>query len=666
VTADSATAADAGPVEVTGSRRWLIISGLLACMLLAALDQTIVATALPTIVSDLGGVAHLSWVVTAYLLAVTATTPLWGKLGDLFGRKRLLQIAVAVFLVGSALAGTSQDMLMLIAFRAIQGLGGGGLMVLSQATVADVVPPRERGRYQGVFGAVFGASSVIGPLLGGFFVDNLSWRWVFYVNLPIGAAALVITALVLPAALPRAKPSIDYLGIVLVAAAAVALVLFTSWGGTTYPWLSWQVIGLAVLGLVLIVAFVAVERRAAEPVMPLRLFTTRVFSVASVVGFVVGFGMFGAITYLPIYLQVVTGVGPTESGLRMLPMMLGVLVTSIGSGQLITRTGRYKIFPILGTAVMTVGLYLLSRMDQHTGFWGASGAMLVLGAGLGMVMQVLVLAVQNGAEYRDLGAATSGATFFRSIGGSFGVAVFGAIFASQLTSNLARYLPPGALPGNATVAAGPSRESLGKLPPAILDDVVHAYARSIHTVFLWAVPVAALAFLLTFLLPAVPLRSTSRATEPGTPPSGRDSWAELERALTLLVHRQDAVKVYGWLAERAGVPVGAGACWLLCWLGRNPAPAPADLPRREGIGAGRLTQWLGELRDAGLARIGSTVSLTPDGRDALDRLARARCEGLERLLDGWQPDLHPDLHERLVKLARDLLGTEPGREVRAG
>jgi hypothetical protein len=281
-------------------------------------------------------------------------------------------------------------------------------------------------------------------------------------------------------------------------------------------------------------------------------------------------------------------------------------------------------------------------------------------------MQVLVLAVQNGAEYRDLGAATSGATFFRSIGGSFGVAVFGAIFASQLTSNLARYLPPGALPGNATVAAGPSRESLGKLPPEILGDVVHAYARSIHTVFLWAVPVAALAFLLTFLLPAVPLRSTSRATDPGAPPSGRDSWAELERALTLLVHRQDAVKVYGWLAERAGVPVGAGACWLLCWLGRNPAPAPADLPRREGIGAGLVTQWLGELRDAGLARIGTSVTLTPDGRDALDRLAQARCEGLERLLDGWQPDLHPDLHERLVKLARELLGTEPGREVRAG
>jgi len=657
----------AGPIEVTGGRRWLIISGLLACMLLAALDQTIVATALPTIVADLGGVAHLSWVVTAYLLAVTATTPLWGKLGDLYGRKRLLQIAVAIFLLGSALAGTSQDMLMLIGFRAIQGLGGGGLMVLSQATVADVVPPRERGRYQGVFGAVFGASSVIGPLLGGFFVDNLSWRWVFYVNLPIGAAALVITALVLPAALPRAKPLIDYLGIVLVAAAATALVLFTSWGGTTYPWLSWQVIGLAVVGVILIVAFVAAERRAAEAVIPLRLFGTRVFSVASVIGFVVGFAMFGAITYLPIYLQVVTGVGPTESGLRMLPMMLGVLVTSIGSGQVITRTGRYKIFPVIGTAVMTVGLYLLSTMDQTTGFWAASGAMLVLGAGLGMVMQVLVLAVQNGAEYRDLGAATSGATFFRSIGGSFGVAVFGAVFASQLTHNLARYLPPGALPGgDASSAAAPSREALAKLPPAIHGDVVHAYAQSIHTVFLWAVPVAALAFLLTFLLPALPLRSTSRAPDPATPPGTGDSWDELERALTVLAHRQDAVKVYGWLAQQSGLPIGPGACWLLCWLGRHPAPAPDDLPRREAIGAGKVTQWLGELRDAGLVRVGTTVTLTPDGADAVDRVATARVAGLERLLDGWEPDLHPDLHERLVTLARDLLGTEPGREVRAG
>ncbi|GAA4219072.1 MFS transporter [Actinocatenispora rupis] len=657
------TAETVAPPEITGSRRWLIISGLLACMLLAALDQTIVSTALPTIVADLGGVAHLSWVVTAYLLAATATTPLWGKLGDQFGRKRLLQVAVVVFLIGSALSGLSQNMGMLIAFRALQGLGGGGLMVLSQATVGDVVPPRERGRYQGVFGAVFGASSVIGPLLGGFFVDNLSWRWVFYINLPIGALALVITALALPAHLTRDRPAIDYLGIVLIAGAAVSLVLFTSWGGTVYPWASWQVIGVAVLGVALIFAFVAAERRAREPVLPLRLFTTRVFSVASVIGFVVGFGMFGAITYLPIYLQVVTGVGPTESGLRMLPMMVGVLLTSIVSGQLITRTGRYKVFPVAGTAIMAIGLYLLSRLGVDTGFWAASGAMFVLGFGLGMVMQVLVLAVQNGADYKDLGVATSGATFFRSIGGSFGVAVFGAVFASALTSNLAKYVPAGALPGGSEQAAAPSRAALSKLPPQILDDVVHAYAQSIHTVFLWAVPVALLAFALTFLLPEVPLRATSRATDPGGTPNARDSWNELERALTVLVHREDATKVYGWLADRAGLAVSPGACWLLCWLGRHPSPSPAELPRRESLGAGRVTGWLGELQDAGLVRIGHAVTLTTDGRDALDRLADARCAGLEQLLDGWEPDLHPDLRARLTVLAHDLLGAESGRSV---
>jgi EmrB/QacA subfamily drug resistance transporter len=655
VAADTATGAP--EAQIATGRRGLIISGLLACMLLAALDQTIVSTALPTIVADLGGAAHLSWVVTAYLLASTASTPLWGKLGDLFGRKALLQVAVVIFLVGSALAGLSQDMLMLVAFRAVQGLGGGGLMVLSQATVGDVVPPRERGRYQGIFGAVFGASSVIGPLLGGFFVDNLSWHWVFYINLPVGGLALLITAIALPGHLTHGRPAIDYLGIVLVAGAAVALVLFTSWGGSVYAWSSPQVVGAAVAGVVLAVAFVFAERRAAEPVIPLRLFRIRVFAVASVIGFVVGFAMFGAITYLPIYLQVVTGVGATESGLRMLPMMAGVLITSIGSGQVITRTGRYKAFPIAGTAVMTVGLYLLSRLGVGTGFWYQSAAMFVLGAGLGLVIQVLVLAVQNAADYRDLGAATSGATFFRSIGGSFGVSIFGAIFSSALTGNLTKYVSGGQLPP--TVASETSRAAWGSLPSRVLSEVLHAYASSIHTVFLWAIPVSVVAFLVTFLLPEVTLRSTSRATDPGGTPCARDSWEEIERALTVLVHREDAIRVYRWLSEQAELGVSPGACWLLSWLSRHPDAPPDALPRREAVDAARRTEWLAELSGAGLVRVGGTVVLTAEGRAAVERLADARCHGLEQLCDGWQPELHPELRERLTALARNLLGSEP-------
>jgi len=349
-------------------RREILVafSGLVLGMLLAALDQTIVATALPTIVGDLGGLDHLSWVVTAYLLASTVSTPLWGKLGDLFGRKRLFQGAIVLFLAASALAGLSHSMDQLIAFRALQGLGGGGLLVTAQGIVGDLVPPRDRGRYQGIFGAVFGLASVAGPLLGGFFVDNLSWRWVFYVNLPVGAVALVVTTLVLRDPERRARHTIDYLGTVLLGAAATCLVLLTTFGGSTYPWRSWQIAALGAAAVLLLVAFVAAERRAAEPVLPLGLFRSRIFSVAGAVSFVVGFGMFGAITFLPLFLQIVQGASPTVSGLRMLPMMLGLLATSVTSGQLISRWGRYRIFPIAGTALITVGLLLLSRLEPSS------------------------------------------------------------------------------------------------------------------------------------------------------------------------------------------------------------------------------------------------------------------------------------------------------------
>ena len=392
---------------LTQTQIWLVFSGLLLGMLLAALDQTIVATALPTIVSDLGGLNELSWVVTAYILASTASTPLWGKIGDLLGRKRVFQTAIIIFLVGSAPSGLSQNMAELIGFRALQGLGAGGLMVTAMAIVGDIVSSRDRGRYQGIFGAVFAVSSIVGPLLGGYIVQHFSWHWVFYINLPIGLIALAVTRVVLPQLRTNAHPIIDYLGTVLIAGAATALVLVASLGGVTYAWNSSFIIGMSSVAVVLIVAFIFVERRSKEPVLPLRLFNNSIFTMTSIIGFIVGFAMFGAITFLPLYLQVVQRITPTDSGLRLLPMLAGMLLTSITSGQLISHWGRYKVFPIAGTAVMGAGMYLLSLLDVNTSTLAMSIYMFVLGLGLGMVMQVLVIAVQNAVEFRDLGTATS-------------------------------------------------------------------------------------------------------------------------------------------------------------------------------------------------------------------------------------------------------------------
>jgi EmrB/QacA subfamily drug resistance transporter len=444
-------------------------------------------------------------VITAYLLAATVSTPLWGKLGDQYGRKVFFQAAIVIFLVGSILSGLSQSMFELIAFRALQGLGAGGLMVGAQAIVGDIVSPRERGRYVGLFGAVFGVSSIVGPLLGGVFVDNLTWRWIFYINVPIGIVALVVVASQVPGKLSRVHHVIDYIGSVVLTLAATSFILLTSLGGTTYPWSSAPIWILGACGVILVGVFVFVERKAKEPVLPLHLFRLRAFWVTSVVGFIVGFAMFGAITYLPAFFQVVRGVSPTLSGVQILPLMAGLLLVSIGSGQVISRTGKYRFWPIAGAATMTLGLYLVSLMGVGTSSILGSLYMLVLGMGIGGVMQVLVIIVQNAVPHSELGVATSGATFFRSIGGSFGTAIFGAIFANVLVGNLAKHLhgvrlPAGFSSANATPAL------LSHLPPAVHSGFVAGYAESIQTVFIVGVPIAALAFLATWLIPQIELK----------------------------------------------------------------------------------------------------------------------------------------------------------------
>lgn len=504
-------------VPFTHRQILIIFSGLMAGLLLAALDQTIVATALPAIVGELGGLDHYSWVVTAYLLSSTVCTPLYGKIGDLYGRRVTFQGAILIFLFGSLLAGSAQSMLQLILFRGVQGVGAGGVMTMTFAVVGDVVSPRQRGRYIGYLAGVWAFASVVGPLVGGFIVDHVSWRWVFLVNLPVGVAALIVTSSVLRLPVTYRRSRIDIEGAVLLISGVSCLLLALVWVGTEYPWESPVIVSLAVGGTALTAAFLAWERRAKEPLLPLRLFSDPIFSVSLALSFLVGCALFGGVVFLPLFLQVVTGVSATNSGLLLLPLTAGIVVGSVGSGWLTTSTGHYKVFPISGMALATVGMYLLSLMQAGTPWLESSWYMVLLGLGVGMVMQVSLLAVQNVVDYRDLGVATSSAQFFRLMGGSFGVAFFGAIMNAQLAIELPARIPAEAL---AHVNGGVSQllnspVAIRELPVPVAVGIAGSLETAIQSVFFSAVPIMAGGFALSWFLKEIPLRETVGPTQEG-------------------------------------------------------------------------------------------------------------------------------------------------------
>jgi EmrB/QacA subfamily drug resistance transporter len=587
-TAVTATATDpeSSSALISPHRRNFVFVAVLLGMLLAALDQTIVATALPTVVADLGGAGHQSWVVTSYLLASTIVTAVVGKLGDLFGRKVVFGAAVLFFLAGSVLCGLAGSMTMLVASRALQGMGGGAIMVTATALIGEVIPLRDRGRYQGALGAVFGVTTVIGPLLGGFFTDHLSWRWAFWINVPVAVVVLLVGAAAIPALGKRGRPVIDYAGIAFVGLGASGLTLATSWGGGEYAWTSTVIIGLFVGSAVALAAFVWVESRVAEPILPIRLFRSPVFAVCCVLSFIVGFAMLGALTFLPTFMQFVDGVSATVSGLRTLPMVAGLLLTSMGSGIIVSRTGRYKIFPVVGTAVMVLGFVLLSRMDAATPMLMQSLYLFILGTGIGMCMQVLILIVQNTSSFEDLGVATSGVTFFRTIGSSFGAAIFGSLFTNFLSDRIG----PALAASGAPPAAAQSPQVLHRLPHDVAAPIVNAYADSLGLVFLCAAPVAFVGFLVALTLKEVPLREMDavNAVDLGEGfgmPSSDSAQKVLEIAIGRMMRNSPEIRLRS-ICERPGCNLDVARLWALIQIYRN----------KQVFGTARLTEIAERLR----------------------------------------------------------------------
>jgi EmrB/QacA subfamily drug resistance transporter len=628
-----------GGIELSVARRNIVFVTILLGVLLSALDQTVVSTALPTIVGDLGGGGHVSWVVTAYMLAETVATVLAGKFGDLFGRKRIFQLGVIIFIIGSFFCGLSNSMVLLIAFRAVQGIGGGALTVTSTALIADVIPLRLRGPYQGALGAVFGVTTVIGPLLGGVFTDDLSWRWVFYINVPIAVIVIALAARTIPQVRSGNKPVIDYLGIVFVALGATGLTLATSLGGTQYAWGSATIIGLFVVSAVALVIFVLVELRATEPILPMRLFRSRVFSVCSVLSFIVGFAMIGSITFLPTFLQYVKGVSATTSGLRMLPMVLGLLATALASGTIVSRTGRYRLFPIAGSAVTAVGLYLLSRMGASTSFWVESLSLLVLGAGIGLIMQVLTIVVQNTVSYSDLGTATSGVTFFRTLGGSFGASIMGSIYSNQLKGKLASALASARVPP----ASVSSPELLKKLPAQARAPIVAAYAHSLQHVFLFAVPIALVAFVLALFLPEVAMRGVAAVSGVGdgfAVAEGTDNERQLANVVGQIL-RRDKGTSSAWILNRSGSQLDPAAAWgvMGVFVGRLAfgTVRETDVEARIGVPAGVLRPFYTEQVTAGYMSRDDEgeLTLTQRGQAEAEKITAAWRAWLMGELQGW-------------------------------
>jgi EmrB/QacA subfamily drug resistance transporter len=647
------------PATTLTHRRELIatFSALVLVLLLASLDQTIVATALPIIVAEIGGLTHISWIVTAYLLSSTVVVPLYGKLGDLYGRRIVLQAAVVIFLTGSLLCGIAQNLPELIAFRFVQGLGGGGLIVTAIAVVGDIVPPRDRGRYQGFFGGVFGLSTVLGPLIGGFIVEHLSWRWIFLINLPLGLLALVVINRTFRPHARKGTVEIDYPGALLLAVALTSIVLVTSLGTMLIVEAPVSLFAISLLGVLSLAGFLYAETQATDPLLPLSLFQVRAFVIGTSVGFIVGMALFGSITLLPVYLQVVKGLDPTSAGLTMTPMMLGVFLSSITSGQIISRIGRYKIFPVAGTALMTAALLLLSTIEADTPTGRVALYLLLLGSGLGMVMQILVMAVQNAVPYERLGVATSGTTLFRSIGGSVGAALFGAIFSYFLETDLTAEIPG--------VEGVLDPTAIARLAEPMRSQYLAEFVAALHPVFHTAAALAFVGFLLSLAIREVPLRTT--ITPEGDSfqmPRDATSLEELKRIVARITARENRWRVYQRSAERIGLKLEPDELWMLARVGDLHGRATsAELRQRLAIGETPCVELLDRLVAKGMvARSPAGLyEFTADGRAGFERLLRRREFDLEEMLADWDRNEHPDVRAMMKELAKSFASAPPAK-----